>query len=195
MKYPHWEYYLTLVEDIDAISRFIHPCPENFKTFSIELTRLLLSIGSEIDVVCKVLCQEVDSSSSPKHINHYKDVLLKKYPDIPSIEVSMPKYGISRTPWSQWSSATNPTWWADHNHVKHNRHNRFKEANLINVIDAAGALCVLVAYLYHDFFSDFSGENTFQRPFSFLADGYQQPRTFCLPSRYVLPEFRPPTTQ
>ena len=52
MKYPHWEYYLSIVEDLDAVSRYVHPLPDNFSTFSIELTRLLLSIGSEVDVVC-----------------------------------------------------------------------------------------------------------------------------------------------
>ena len=46
----HWNYFLAIEGDIDAISRFIEPCEDNYQTYSQELARTLIASASEIDV-------------------------------------------------------------------------------------------------------------------------------------------------
>lgn len=56
----HWRYFIALEQDLEGTTRYVEPAEDNFKTYSVEFTRLLLSACSEIDVVCKVLCQKID---------------------------------------------------------------------------------------------------------------------------------------
>jgi hypothetical protein len=52
----HWDYYLTLEEDLKNLARYIDINSNNFNTYSIELVRILQIAASEIDVVLKLLC-------------------------------------------------------------------------------------------------------------------------------------------
>ena len=51
---PHdWNYFFCLEEDIIALSRWIDFSAENERVYSIELARLLMTAGAEVDVVAK----------------------------------------------------------------------------------------------------------------------------------------------
>ena len=51
---PHdWNYFFCLEEDIIALSRWIEFSAENERDYSIELARLLMTAGAEVDVVAK----------------------------------------------------------------------------------------------------------------------------------------------
>src|ERR1700737_3553425 len=58
-KYPHWAVFETIVDDLHDYSRYVEFHAANFKTFSVHLTRLYLSICSEIDVVLKMIFTEL----------------------------------------------------------------------------------------------------------------------------------------
>ena len=51
MKLPHWHYFISLEDEIVKISRFIEISEDNYDVYSIELTKLFLSICSEVDVI------------------------------------------------------------------------------------------------------------------------------------------------
>ena len=150
MKYPHWQYYKSMLRDLDTLSRYVEISPDNYRTYSIELTRLLLSAGSEIDVVAKLLCKAVDAEAAPDNINKYQEILTRKLPGLPEVEVTLPKYLISFKPWLDWLKGRTPEWWSCYNKVKHDRSQHFREANLENVLLATAGLCVLVSYLYYE---------------------------------------------
>ncbi len=150
MKYPHWQYYKSILDDLDVISRYIEISTDNYATHSIELTRLLLSVGSEVDVVAKLLCESIEPEVSANTINQYREILTCKFTGLPEVEVSLPKYLISLKPWIDWLENRTPVWWNCYNKVKHERSNYFQEANLENVLLATAGLCVLVSYLYYD---------------------------------------------
>lgn len=191
MERAHWQYYLTVVDDLETLSRYIEIDPANYATHSVELVRILLAAGSEIDVVAKVLCQRVDESVSPRNIDEYRDVLMRAFPSISSIEVSMPKCGLSFTPWSEWSEGRNPDWWRRYNGVKHERHVCYSDANLGNALKAAAGLCVLVCYLYHDFFET----KVIRRPLLFLDNRHSGGGPLLCGQVYRLPEFPKEKTQ
>ena len=47
----HWNYFLAIEKDLEHLSRYIEFSDANLGTYSIELTHLLLSASSEVDVV------------------------------------------------------------------------------------------------------------------------------------------------
>src|SRR2546421_703693 len=56
----HWNYFLALESDVARVARFIEFQPANFGTFSIELGRILLAASSEVDVVAKLVCSQLE---------------------------------------------------------------------------------------------------------------------------------------
>ena len=165
MQRPHWQYFLSLVDDIDRLSRFVELAEDNFGAYSTECTRILLAAASEIDVVAKVLCEKISPGSKPHSIVGYGEILLPRYPQLPAIEISVPRVGLAMIPWRSWTTSTRPSWWQSYNAVKHERHNHAKDANLGNALHAVAGLCVLVSYLDYDLIR--TGLPT-RRPFLFL---------------------------
>ena len=52
----HWNYFLAIEKDLEKLSRYIEFSNDNLDTYSIELTHILLSSSSEVDVIMKQLC-------------------------------------------------------------------------------------------------------------------------------------------
>jgi hypothetical protein len=189
MKYPHWQYYRTLIEDLDRISRYVELHPHNFRTFSIELARLYLAAGSEVDVVAKLLCEKAKPSSSCRNINEYRDVLLAAYPGLTSIETSLPRHSLSFTPWESWERE-NPEWWRSYNDVKHKRDEFYQEACLENVLLALSGLCVFVCYLDYDLIAGGIGTS---RPSLFLDSKYNTGGKILISPKIHLLDFPKPS--
>jgi hypothetical protein len=92
---------------------------------------LLLAIGSEVDVLCKIACEHIDSTAPRNNIDHYR-ACLSAHSQVAAEQVLIRRYGLSFTPWEAWTGSTNPAWWRSYNNVKHARHTCFAEANLEN---------------------------------------------------------------
>ncbi len=149
-KFPYlqWNYFLALEADLLSISRFVEISRNNFTTFSIELSQLLLSTGSEIDVVAKQLCYLIEHTEPAANINQYQNIICQKYPEFVDQQALMPRFGLVLVPWKNWTKSTPPDWWTDHNKVKHHRSESFEKANLSNVLSALSALFIVLLYFY-----------------------------------------------
>jgi len=185
MERPHWQYYLTVVDDLVTLSRYVEITPSNYGTHSVELVRLLLTVGSEIDVVAKVLCQSVRSDTPVRNIDDYRDMLVKAFPGLPKVEVSMPKFGLTFSPWAEWEAGMNPSWWRKYNDVKHERNVCFADANLENTLLASAGLCVLVCHLYHEYFAT----KVIMRPVLFLDAKHISGGHLLCGNMYRLPDY------
>ncbi|MCG2757628.1 MAG: hypothetical protein L6263_04280 [Desulfobacteraceae bacterium] len=155
MKLPHWHYFLLLEDELDKISRFIEINEENYNVYSIELTKLLLSICSEVDVVAKLLCKEVDiilydkiKGSGNANISTYRTVIHTIFPEFYKTNVAIPYYNLSFAPWNSFKENKSPAWWNEYNDVKHERNLNFKKANLENILNSMSGLMILLVYLY-----------------------------------------------
>ncbi len=146
---PHWQYLITLDSDLKEVSRYVEISLANFNTFSIEFVRLLLAAGSEIDVVAKLLCKEIDDSKRCENINDYCNVITTKYPKFHTMIIDIPQYEIQLIPWKPWRGNSNPSWWKAYNDVKHQRDLHFKDANLENTINAVAGLYTMIWYLHY----------------------------------------------
>jgi hypothetical protein len=63
---PHWAYFIAIERDLAELSRYVEFDERNFKCFSIEIVKLLLSASAEVAVVCKQLCQILNRNPSKK---------------------------------------------------------------------------------------------------------------------------------
>jgi hypothetical protein len=101
---PHWNYLLALDTDLVALSRYVDFSDQNFNCFSIEIARILLAAAAEVDIVCKQLCQKVDSTSSADKINAYRTEITAAFPVISKLKVLLPRFGLTLQPWDEWST-------------------------------------------------------------------------------------------
>jgi hypothetical protein len=153
----HWNYFLAIEKDLENISRYVEFSEENLNTYSIELTHILLSASSEIDVVMKQLCKIISPNQSASNINEYKSVVQNHLKTLVNEEIRIDRFGLSFKPWENWKGTTNPDWWRSYNLVKHQRNDYFKEANLKNTVNAVGALLLTIVYYYKFSFSQEAG--------------------------------------
>lgn len=149
----HWNYFLALEKDLENVSRYIEFSKENLSTYSIELTHLLISASSEVDVIMKQLCSLLHPEQKTNNINHYRTVIQNCLPSFINEEVVISRFGLEFSPWENWKGQENPDWWRSYNKVKHHRNNHFREANLQNTLNAVGALLLTVIYYYKYAFS------------------------------------------
>jgi len=153
----HWNYFLAIEKDLENLSRYIEFASENLGTFSIELTHILLSASSEVDVIMKQLCSLISPTQATNNINEYKNIIQMHIPTFINEEIYIDRFGLSYKPWDNWRGAHNPDWWRSYNKVKHQRNSYFNEANLQNTINAVGALHLTVVYYYKYAFSNEAG--------------------------------------
>jgi hypothetical protein len=143
----HWNYFLALEQDVFTLARYIEFADRNMKTYSLEIARILLAGGSEVDVVAKLLVKHFDPHAKTNNIDDYRPVITSSAPYISTTRVFMPRYGLDLLPWENWQGISNPDWWKSHNMVKHNRSDHFTEANLTNALNTlAGLFVLLIVY-------------------------------------------------
>lgn len=142
----HWNYFIALEQDLEIVSRYIEFSEHNFSVYSIELAHLLFAAASEVDVMAKLLCKRLQPTANPDNISGYREILLDKLSDLPTIEVFITRYGLSFKPWENWLGPgnDNPLWWRSYNQVKHQRDTHFNKATLKNALNALGALLILI---------------------------------------------------
>jgi hypothetical protein len=154
----HWNYFLALEKDLEIVSRYVEFCEPNYNVYSIEFAHLLFAAASEVDVVAKLLCQRLKPSAPRNNINDYRAVLTGALADLPTMQVTILRYGLILTPWENWAGANNPVWWGSYNNVKHERNAHFHEATLKNALNALGALLILVYHYYSYLLARTSGQ-------------------------------------
>ena len=140
-----WRYYLSLEKQFLATIDFVEIGEANSSTYSNEYAKLLLLIGSEVDVVAKQLCRLISPCANPDSILKYQEIIVSGFDEFHETEVGSSSFPISTKPWSNWgdSPPQSPSWWCAYNDVKHHRDNKFNLANQKNTIDALGGLLVI----------------------------------------------------
>jgi hypothetical protein len=154
----HWNYFLALERDLEVASRYVEFCDANFHVYSIEFAHLLFASASEVDVIAKLLCEQLSPNMPRGNINDYRTVLLASLLDFPLTQVSVTRYGLTLTPWDNWAGQQNPFWWRSYNNVKHERDAHYHEATLKNALNALAALLILTFHHYSYLLSSIPGQ-------------------------------------
>ena len=145
---PHWNYFLALESDVVRLARFIEFHEDNFETYSIELARLLMTAAAEVDVVAKLVCKRLNPDSPCRNISHYASIILAVEPQLASLTVVVPRFGLTLKPWISWRAHEPPLWWTATNQVKHHRDTGFNQASLGNTLNAVAGLFALIVFHY-----------------------------------------------
>jgi hypothetical protein len=146
MRFPHWQFFESLDDELHSLSRIVEFSKDNFPTHSVHFARLYLSVCSEIDVVAKLLCARIDSSKTADNIHAYRTIIAPKFPNFSKLQIEMPGHELDFQPWAAWGSNEIPQWWTSHNQVKHERNKFFRDANLGNLLESSAGLLVLLVY-------------------------------------------------
>ncbi len=151
----YWKQYIMIEKEFNTSIKYLALDTSNFLGFSDVYAKLLLQIGSEVDVVAKIICKEINQASTADKINLYKPEVLGKFPEFESVTVNCGN--IDLYPWQGWSTSS-PDWWSIYNGVKHNRNKvetyssiekeNYKFANQGTVLNALAGLYQLEQYLY-----------------------------------------------
>ena len=151
----YWKHYIMIEKEFKTTTKYLSIDYLNFKAYSIAYAKLLLQIGSEVDVVAKELCLEVDCNSTAEKINQYAIEITGRFTEFTNVTVSCGS--IDLQPWKEWSNKS-PDWWRVYNGVKHSRNltqtygndtqENYKFANQENVLNALAGLYQLEQYLY-----------------------------------------------
>ena len=157
----HWEYYLVLEKDFLEIERYVaFELGDNFlytnnsatdngnsECFSNEFIKQYQAICSEVDVILKSICKEINTNATANDMERYSDEILNIWSGIVQQKVKLKD--IELQPFSNWSRQPHyksPDWWTPYNKVKHNRLANYKKANLKNTINALAGLYILEQY-------------------------------------------------
>ena len=106
---------------------------------------------SEVDVICKLLCKEINFNSHADKIDKYANIILPKFPKIITFELYNLKKRCDIAPFKDWSINPKhiaPNWWYDYQKIKHSRHSEYKRATQANAFYSMAGLITLNLYLY-----------------------------------------------
>lgn len=158
----HWEYFLVLEKDFLEIERYVtFDLGDNYlyttqavnnngnsQCFSNEFIKQYQAICSEVDVILKSICVELNSNSTANNMEQYTDEILNVWSGIVQQKAKMKD--IELQPFLNWTKTPHyhsPDWWTPYNKVKHERLSNYKKANLKNTLNALAGLYILELYL------------------------------------------------
>lgn len=144
----YWKYYLLLEEKLINCEKYVAICEDNYNTYSIEFIGLLNLIGSEIDVVRKLL----DGTKQGRITNLFEKLKTEQQDNVNISDYNILSDGvwiankIKIYPFKKWEDVHEYEpldWWQAYNNVKHFRKDNVKEANLKNILYALAGLYML----------------------------------------------------
>ena len=153
-----WNYYLMLEKDFMNTFQYVEPSVENNSAYSKEYNKLLLSIGSEIDVVFKELCKKIENKNSSDvenyNITNYMNVI-SNYNNFSNENCTNLVTREIISPFTEWINSKTPLWWKNYNHLKHDRlsNDNIKLGNYLNVKESLSALYIICRFLYKTSYS------------------------------------------
>lgn len=140
--------YEILKQDLKSVFEYIEPHTNNLGTFSHRTFELLVRACIEVEALCKLVFLKNCIT-----LNRYANII--RYSDLNGAmrlsDYEVLCYGFQHPPFVPFASFSNsvrqnrsPAWYQAYNRVKHNRTDNFSDASLENVIQAIGAVYVLV---------------------------------------------------
>lgn len=162
----YWNYAELLNEQLGKTANYVEPTKDNYDTYSMSYTNIILSACSEIEVVSKLICQIIDpdvdylSSEIPDKsrekmipnnvaMKKLSATLLKRFPHIYQAKAEILTKHEMIYSFESWKDPKSKLpWWTSYNMVKHYRYDFYNNATLSNALNSVGALIILNSYLY-----------------------------------------------
>ena len=162
-----WSQYISLEKEFAETLHYLELDVNNENAYSQAYSKLMLEIGSEVDIVFKEYCRAIDPSfkSSYKTIGRYKESISNNNAVFISQQVYLINYSRTLSPWVEWTTLPDaPWWWTAYNKVKHSRismveidgvkQEGFKFANQKYTLLALAGLYQIMVYFFHKIATD-----------------------------------------
>lgn len=162
----YWKQFISLEKEFTDTMKYVSLDKENENTFSAAYSKLLLQIGSEVDIVLKTYCRMIEPTFFGNKIPEYKCLICDNNIEFSVQEVLVTTTGQLLQPWLAWSGYVNeekkeisqPYWWTAYNKIKHERTETgtiegitkpyYKFSNQRYVVTALAALYQVLTYMY-----------------------------------------------
>lgn len=117
----YWSQYILIEKEFMNTINYVSLSTDNYETYSNAYLKLLLQIGSEIDVIFQLYCKLLDSNFSKEGITNYKECIQEFKPDFICQDVNVIANNVMIQPWEKWNYEGSPYWWMAYNKIKHCR--------------------------------------------------------------------------
>ena len=84
----YWKQYLLIEKEFRKSNKYVALSIDNYNTYSDLYARILLQIGSEVDVVSKLICKEINAGSNADNIVKYGIEILQVFPEFESVTIN-----------------------------------------------------------------------------------------------------------
>lgn len=147
----YWRMYLALEKELVETLYYVELNTNNYSTTSMKFSKLLLSIGAEIDNVFR----ECTGLTGRSDIEFYYNNITTKYSSIISQQVKIKDESIVIMPYDGWNG-TKPSkslvFWDKYNELKHDRVLHSQNASLETVLNALAGLFIIEMYRFNDIY-------------------------------------------
>ena len=156
-----WAHYISLEKEFIQTLQYVSLSSDNYSTYSEMYLKLLLEIGSEVDVSLKQYCVSLDPTFTGGTISDYRSCLTTHKPSFFIEEVAVHEDVLLLKPWDNRDANgdfISPFWWTAYNKCKHNRTETgtianltkeyYKFANMEHVINGLAGLYQVLLYNY-----------------------------------------------
>ena len=162
----YWSQYILLEKEFVSTLHFLTLDSSNESAFSQAYSKLILELGSEIDVVFKQYCNMLDTGFKGRSIGKYKECINAYNPDFITQNVEERTTSRVYNPWLAWNDPTldAPFWWTAYNKIKHSRtsvgeidgkkQEYYKFANQKYTLLALAGLYQILVYTYFKIATD-----------------------------------------
>src|SRR5665213_3589531 len=90
----HWSFFIALEQDVETMTRYIEPVPQNYGAYSLEMCRILFAAASECEIVLKELAKLFRFDSERFNIDRLREVITVNLPELASEKVFIRRYGL-----------------------------------------------------------------------------------------------------
>ena len=156
-----WKYYISLEKEFTSCLEYVELDSINYSVYSTKFSKILLEVGSEIDVVLKKYCKYLSQNFKYRTIDKYHNCINEMRPKFYNESINIQNKDIVLKPWLEWKfKDSNPKWWTIYNEIKHERTTKieidnikmesYKFGTLGNVLNALAGLYQILIYFYYD---------------------------------------------
>jgi hypothetical protein len=156
----YWRHYIELEKEFNQTVKYVSLELENFNTFSEAFQKLILQIGSEIDIILKEFCKYINNKFNGDNMNKYLECIKNYSNEIYNQNVINIQMESKMQPWKKYvGQKSQNSWWKAYNEIKHNRTNLvcigdleqkgYKFATLENALYILAALYQILINFYY----------------------------------------------
>lgn len=143
-----WEYFLAIESDLQALTTCITFAEDNYGTYSSELTKIIITACSEIDVVVSLMTKELGLTKKKPNFGDHRPVLFKSANTLFTEDIVVKRFNLLLQPFHSWSDDQELVWHKNYNDLKHHRDSSFKQGSLGNALVSVSALFTLLVHYY-----------------------------------------------